>query len=88
MYGSIEALEVEGAEAEFHATSAAGSHLVRWMLGHESSLPGAVVSSLRPDDVFLDGGPNLGQYSYVSTNRMATGKVASVEPYPPNARQL
>lgn len=77
-----------GVSATFDVTSSGGGHLVRWMNKHESVFLDELLSELRPDDVFLDVGANLGLFTCLAMDKVQTGEIYAFEPYPPNAAQL
>jgi FkbM family methyltransferase len=58
------------------------------MLGREPDTTAWLDAELRPDDVFLDIGANIGAYTLYAAARLPDGAVYAVEPHLANARNL
>jgi FkbM family methyltransferase len=79
----------DGAVYRFHCDSFEAYQRARRFLGKEPETIKWIREKLRPDDVFLDVGANIGVFSLFSAMRLSTdGHVYSCEPHLPTAAQL
>lgn len=85
--GSERTVAVDGSAAAFVQRDF-GDYIELNQVGAERPAIADLRSAVRPDDVFLDVGSNLGTYAVFVGQRLSEGHVIAVEPVPPTAEKL
>lgn len=80
--------DIAGCSATFPSPVDRGGKMTRQTIEREEESLEAVLSTLRPDDIFWDIGANLGVYSCLASDKVREGDIISVEPNPQNADLL
>lgn len=80
-------LSIDGTEATFYREDF-GDHIELNRIGTERKILRRLRRDVRPDDVFLDVGSNLGVFSVFVGDVIESGHVIAVEPVPSTAEKL
>lgn len=87
-YRGHQTLALGGVTARFDASDPDVLWGTRWQHRCEGDFVEEVLDVLRPDDVFLDVGANIGLYAAFAAQVVREGRVAAFEPFPPNVEVL
>lgn len=85
--GAERRIAVDGVEATFEQR-AFGDYIELNQIEPEAEVVARLRSEVRPDDVFLDVGSNLGAFAVFVGDRIEDGQVIAVEPVPTTAETL
>lgn len=81
-------ISIDNTTATFDTSTIPKAGAVLYAESHEHQMMADLLSELKPDDVFIDIGANIGIFSCIAALILTEGTVAAVEPFSSNIKAL